>query len=580
MSWRTLFFVLAISVLAFVGCGGDGTAGARADGGAAPEPVALQSEDEHEIVFKVTVGDVALRHVEIHGRTFVEATIENWDAWGDNGQPSLPALRRAVVLPVGANVNVTVDAKMIDRLPVDGLIAPAQPPIVKLPGAAERTPFAMDESLYHADAFAIGRLAEIVDEGLVRNHRLGLLEITPVDYNPVKHELRVARELTVTVHVRDADPERDAALTARLANPIFDKLVARTVSNHGTAAHWSMFTAPAAGADYLIVYADALAGTALNDFVTLKTNDGWNVHTINVGAIGATTGAIRDYLESQYESLANLTFVLLIGNTDAIPNFVGSQTDSPPTDLYYSTYTAGTYMPDVLIGRFPVGDTVALGNMVMKIAAYESAAAGAAWKKSGAFLASNDNYTVSEGTHNFAIDSYLTPNGYNATKLYVHTYNATPAEVTTAVNAGQNFVWYSGHGDITYWADGPVYYQSDVQALTNTNYPFVASFACLTGDYTASECFAATWVRGANGASAMLASSVYSYWNEDDWFERGMSTAMFAMVDGDANQIWAGSAMDAGKYAVWIKSNHAGNAHRYFEQYNLFGDPSMMLWTD
>ena len=112
-------------------------------------------------------------------------------------------------------------------------------------------------------------------------------------------------------------------------------------------------------------------------------------------------------------------------------------------------------------------------------------------------------------------------------KLYTHTYNATTQQLIDALNANQVFAIYSGHGSETSWADGPPLNQSQVSALTNTWYPYVYSFACLTGAFQSSECFAETWIRTAHGGSVFWGSSVTSYWTEDDILEKRLFRAMF-----------------------------------------------------
>ena len=48
-------------------------------------------------------------------------------------------------------------------------------------------------------------------------------------------------------------------------------------------------------------------------------------------------------------------------------------------------------------------------------------------------------------------------------------------------------------------------------------YPFVASHACLSGDFGQQEVFGETWVLQQNkGALVYWGSSTYSYWDEDD----------------------------------------------------------------
>jgi hypothetical protein len=576
MNWRILFALAAAALLALSGCG-DGESRGSSAGADPADSVALVGETDADITIAVSFGDLGLRPIQTKGGEFLEAAIDDFDYWGEIGAPALPAVRRAIALPIGAEATVEAEPGMVDRVRVDGLIAPNQPPVEKLPGAFERAPFAFDQDVYATDAFVVGRWAEIVEEGLVRNHRVALLEITPVDYNPVKGEMLIARDLRITIHLDGADFAQAAAMAERWGSPIFDQLIRDNTLNKG--GKWALFSAPPAGAGYLIIYADALAGTALNSLVTLKTNDGWTVTTKKISEIGATATALASYIKSRYNASPTLTFVLLVGDTDTIPYKSGTGANNPATDLYFSTMNIGDYFPDLLLGRLPARTTAQLQNMVTKISGYETATG--TWRKAAAFMASNDNYTISEGTHNWVISTYLNGAGYASQKLYSHTYNATTAQVTAAFNAGLNYGIYSGHGDVTYWADGPVFYQSNVNALTNTKYPFVCSFACLTGQYTSAECFAETWLRATGGASTMIASSVTSYWNEDDWFERGMFTAMYNFPDASKpEQVWAASAMFSGKYSVWVKSNHGGSSRRYFEQYNLFGDPSIVLHTN
>ncbi len=67
-------------------------------------------------------------------------------------------------------------------------------------------------------------------------------------------------------------------------------------------------------------------------------------------------------------------------------------------------------------------------------------------------------------------------------------------------------------------------HQSDVNGLTNDGmYPFVCSHACLTNQFTESECFGETWLRAPNkGGLAFWGASTYSYWDEDDILEKSM----------------------------------------------------------
>ena len=189
-------------------------------------------------------------------------------------------------------------------------------------------------------------------------------------------------------------------------------------------------------------------------------------------------------------------------------------------------------------------------------------------------MASSDNHTVSEGTHNAVISQYMAPNGYACDKLYCYTYSASSAQVMDALNDGRSLAVYSGHGSDSEWADGPVFYASDIASLTNLNrYPFACSFACLTGHYSVDECFAESWQRAdGKGGVAILASSVYSYWTEDDILEKSLFSALYG-----EHAPSVGTAIWRAKQIFLQQYGGTATTIRYFEQYNLFGDPTLPL---
>ena len=575
MNSKYWFLIAFFALFALAGCGGSEEGQSPL---ASTDGVRLVSEQIDRLTFEVQTGDLTIDLVDTKGGDYIELALPGYDRYGAVGTPALPAVRKLITLPLNATVTITATPSRIETIQLDEPVAPNQAPVEKRPGAFLAAPFDLDPSAYRVDDFILGGHARIVEEAMMRNHRIAMIEITPVDYNPVGGVLTFARELSIRIDLEGADIEATQALALRHQNDSFDAVVSRITANAGD--KWGLFDAPKPGADFLILYANDFHGSAVLEYLgDLKTDNGWTVHLANVANIGSTTTAIRQYILDQYDALPNLTFVLLIGDTDTIPNAIGQGSGSPATDLYYSCITED-YIPDLLIGRFPVRTVAHLYNMVAKTEAYQQDAG--AWRKTGAFMASTDRYWVSEGTHNVVTNYLLDPAGFASEKLYSYTFSATTKQVTDAFNGGVNFGIYSGHGDVTEWADGPVFKASHVRNLTNENFPFVCSFSCLTGKYQVDECFAETWVRYAHGASVALASSVTSYWDQDDWYEKGMFLAMFNFpFEGYPDQVWAATASLFGKAYVWLRSNRGGgDSQRYFEMYNLFGDPSLVFHTD
>ncbi|MCZ7586746.1 MAG: C25 family cysteine peptidase [Deltaproteobacteria bacterium] len=241
-----------------------------------------------------------------------------------------------------------------------------------------------------------------------------------------------------------------------------------------------------------------------------------------------------------------------------MPAFVGQDFVHPATDLYYQLADDADLFPDLEVGRFPARGVEELTNMIDKTLASEWATTTPSWAANAAFLASTDNWDISEGTHDYVIEHFTGPAGYNNLRFYSDK-GASTEEVLDAVQNGLTLLTYSGHGATTYWADGPKVTQTQVAELTNELFPVVFSYACVTGTYDLDESFAETWVRSAYGATAFWGASENSYWDEDDILEKAVYEGLF---DGDAKSLplsWMAAMTDFGKLAVW---SHYGGEDR------------------
>jgi hypothetical protein len=268
--------------------------------------------------------------------------------------------------------------------------------------------------------------------------------------------------------------------------------------------------------------------------------------------------------------------VLLVGDTPQIPTYVGTMGPSA-VDLYYVTMNPDDYFPDIFIGRFPASEESHVTAMVDKTMYFEEGTFNATeWIQKAACMAGIDNNHITEGTHNYIIDTFLEPNNYTCDKLYMVTYGATTQNVTDALNEGRSLAIFSGHGSTTSWGDGPPFSQSNVRALTNQDmYPFVCSHACSTNTFDYPECFGETWLREERKAGlAFWGASASTLWNEDDILEKGMFKAWW-----DDGLEWIGGMTDRGLYYLYENYSGGGYTKYYFEAYNVMGDPSVNVWS-
>lgn len=505
---------------------------------------------------------------------------------GTIGRPDLPVLRRDVEIPFGALVTVElVAARYRDfRLTDLGLFPPypLQPPQPKIDTAG--TPaLTMDTAFYQGAQPYPGTPLALGEDYIVRGHRVQPVEVWPVAYNPAAGTMRLYSELRFRLRLAGSDLATTRQQAERYASPAFESMLSRWILNYNQGRPAADFSP----VGYLIITADAYEA-ALAPFVALKENHGFDVTVATCSSIGGCTApaTIQGYISYAYHNWAlPPSYVLLVGDTNTIATWTGPEIGTS-TDLYYGCMDgSGDWHPDLGRGRFPVRSSAQTTLMVNKYLAYADLMGTEPWLKKASFPATCDNYLVAEGTHNYVIDTYTAPGGWSGNfpapgqpggdKLYCVTYNATHADLVNAFNDGRWAIIYSGHGSYNGWEMN--FTPTDVQNLTNYgSFPFVASHACLSGDFGQVEVFGETWVLQENkGALVYWGSSTYSYWDEDDVLERAMFDSLFAPGTPHAD---VATMTDYGLSAV--ESTYPYSARYYRETYNVLGDPAVKIFLE
>jgi hypothetical protein len=504
------------------------------------------------------------------------------------GLPDLPVLRRSVEIPFGASVTIELEPvepveSSLARLGLLEPLLPLQPPRSKCAGGeAQLTarPAASDRQGFYPENPVV-----IAEEYVVRGHRVAVLEVWPVALNPATGALRLYPEIAFTLRLTHADQALTRAQAERYASPGFESRLAAQLMhfNQGLGAR-RLLSEPLG---YLIITADPYAAT-LAPFVSLKQSRGFTVTLVTCSEIGgcASTGNVKSYIQNAYDHWPlPPSYLLLVGDTDSIATFTGPVIGTS-TDLYYATMDgAADWHPDLGRGRFPVRNTDQLGYIVDRYLAYAGLTGQEAWLKKAAFPATCDNFPVAEGTHDYVIETYTLPAGFSGLfphdpqpggdRLYCVTYGADHADLVNSFNDGRLAIVYSGHGSYSGWEMN--FTPNDVRNLeSNGAYPFVASHACLTGDFGQFEVFGETWVlQEARGALVYWGSSTYSYWDEDDILERAMFDELFVDVAPHAN---VAAMTDAG--LAQMELHYPGSARYYWETYNVLGDPAVRVFME
>jgi len=502
-----------------------------------------------------------MNEVKVNGESFFRVNSGEYGITNEVGNPMLPQVSFFLLISKSeTNPTFSVASQNSDLKNLQWKVYPTQAPWEKNKPLEER-PFTINREYYNTNGSIDNPFVKISEPFIVGGAKGVMITVYPFAYNPSQNILKVTNSARININLK-SEPALNF-LPGMANNELFNSMFVNytPAKNLGTN-------------NYLIITAPAYQ-SSLSTFVTHKTSMGYNVYVAPTTETGTTNTAILAYIQARYNNTSTKPeFVLLVGDIADIPHWVGIGSDNPPTDLNYSLLEGSDAFADVAIGRFPVQNATQLTNMITKSIYMENMINGA--PKKAIFMASTDNYAITEATHNFCIDSFFTPgNGYAIRKLYTHTYSATTTQLIQALDSSKLWAIYSGHGGYTSWADGPPLSITQVYALTNNYmYPFVYSFACQTGNFAySSEAFCESWLRSSKAGVIFWGSSVNSYWDEDDILQRRLFRAVFT-----EELIKNTHAFNRAK---WYLVQHYGSVtttmRRYLEMYNSMGDPSIYL---
>jgi hypothetical protein len=542
-------------------------------------------------------------NVETDRGAFSELYIPGAYAVGTLGTPKLPAFKKLIEIPFGAEVSVKVKSFSVTdyQLADYGLTSPIMPvqPSLRKDQEAKDVPFEFDEKLYQKDHFISPELASVEVLGVLRGYRLARVTVAPVSYNPVKGIIRVYNDVEVEVTFDNVDQALTEYVKTSTYSPYFDVVhqsLINTLGGGGYPAHPDLTKYPV---KYLIV-APRMFENDLQTFIEWKTMKGFEVIVAYTDEIGTTYSAIQTWIHAQYNAGTPTdpapSFVLLVGDTPQIPATMGSSS-SKMTDLYYASVD-GDYFPEMYYGRFSATNSAQLLTQIAKTLYYEkyeftdpgylndiTLIAGA----DGTWNPRVGQPTIHYGTQNYfnAAHGFATVNAY-LTSPYTGCYS--PEKIAVSM------INYTAHCSETSWGD-PNLSQSAVNAFVNNGkYPVAIGNCCLAADFGYGECMGETWQRGVNkGSVAYIGSSPSSYWFEDFYWAVGAfpiqgnnngyvptyEETTWGSYDAPFNgdYVTTGGTVLVGNLAVTEVHIQGYPSHSsptyYWQAYNVLGDPSL-----
>lgn len=537
------------------------------------------SSSRDAIEFNLRVPGVHASEVKTKEGFYTQLDFEGKAYKGEEGTPRIPVLRRIFQVPYSARIELEISTSepIIQDLKREGFneaIIPVQPPIPKLPGATEAAPFVIDNGMYSRDEFLGGATVRIQDDDYLRGTRLLVVEIVPLKYNPQTNEIEYVSEISLRLNLVDADYQLTQEKSERYGNAAYDQVLRQITVN--PEAYRNFTFPPGAPISYLIICSSSFT-SSLSSFISWKQRCGYEV-VVESAPSGATTTTIKNIILNAYQTWSNPPdYVLLAGDTDTIPAFVGESSGSADDNQYTELEGTGYWTPDVMIGRFPVRSTTDIQNYLTKLMQFEQMTMpSTSYFKDSVWLASTDHASMLEATHEWCYDNHVEPLD-PTNNVYYDVYErlgGDTADFASNVNAGRGIVCYSGHGYGNGTGTASVsFVHSDVQALTNVNkYGNVMVFACGTNLHDQTISFGERWLLEANkGSISYWGTSESSYWTEDDNQER----EIYRCQHEDLIHTLSAMYMTG---LIYVYTTGGSSAY-YFDIYNLMGDPSTDFLT-
>ena len=577
--------------------------------------IQLQAEStsiqRHESTLETTVFQTSLSGIEVQllnreQGSFITLVIPGYHRSFKVGEPQLPCMNKLLDIGSAADIRFEIIDSEYEIVDLDALglahpLLPVQPSVSKGTDPAT-VEFIQDQSIYSQDHFYGSELVTIEEKGILREQHLVLLSINPVSYNPVANQLKIYHTIRFRLVFDDVDWEVDRLTRSRVRSPAFAPLSNIIEPVHpGLEPEVDLVTAPIK----MVIVAPQIFEADLQPFVNWKTSQGFVMIEgyLGVDGLGTTSTAIQTWLYDLYSAGTvddpAPSYVMIVGDVAQVPTFTGT-TGSHPTDLFYVDMT-GDELPEMYLARMSVTSNTQLQAVLDKTLMYERyemtdptylAEVVLIAGVDGTFGATHGNGQINYGTnHYFNLEHGIISHTY----LYPESGSSAGA-IYADLNAGVSFANYTAHGGPTSWVD-PALSVGQVNAMTNSEkYCLAVANACLTAKYTTGTCIGEAFLRVADGgAIGYIGGSNNTYWDEDYYWAVGFGP----VIPGGATYEQTGLGAYDGLFHdhnepgdEWYVSNAAmvycgnlavtesgsGFDNYYWEIYQLFGDPSLMVY--
>ncbi|HHE38928.1 MAG TPA: hypothetical protein ENL20_10205, partial [Candidatus Cloacimonetes bacterium] len=564
---------------------------------------------------------------------FDEIVYENCRNFGEEGDPSLPYLAATILLPQNQELE---EVRIIssDYYPVqDGItIKPAERQFPISSGKHLDYKVIPNEEIYNSTESLPAKIVNSTNTNFLCGHSIASFTVCPVSYVPLENQVEFLK--SVTLEIKTVVTGKALASGRFLQNSAkIEKRIENLVENPEMLNQYSYSPQIRDNEEDILLITNNALLPSFSDYIDFKEETGFIMATATTEYINTNyTGSdLQEKIRNciiDHNTNNGISYVILGGDSDTnnssdiiVPHRGLSALDDPtiPSDMYYAgldgnwnTDGDGTWgeqnewdlYAEVNIGRICVDSATEIINFTHKLEMYQDSPVVTDIEKAlmlGEELNSSPqtnggtykNEIVNGGSYNGYTTSGIAGN-FTVSTLYQMDTNWDKYDVFSQFNStGVNLLNHLGHSSPDFNMN---MYNSDLTTSNFTNngvsrgYVIGYSQGCYNGSfdnwhyngyYMSEDCFAENITTLETAEVASIANSRYGWYqpggtnSSSQYYDRQFYDAIFGQDIfgiGDANRYSKEldvSLIQTDEYMRWTAY-----------ELNLFGDPSMDIWTD
>ena len=545
------------------------------------------SQIDEEIDLTYVISEFQEIPVEIENQEYKIIRINDEPNILNQGSPDIPSICRSIVISDTEQMKINIVSTSYEEYS-NVLIAPSKGNLLRSVNPDE-VPYEFGD-VYTQNAWYPDEIVNLREPYILRDYRAQVVEIFPIQYNPVTKVMRFYTDISIEVKPDGAD-NINCIYREELPTKVdfdFKTIYNRHFINFGLSSRYD----PVAEQGNLLIisYDDFI--DEMQPFVDWKLMKGIPTEIVKVSEIG-NANAIKTYIQNYYYD-QGLTFVLLVGDAAQVPTLSAGGYGSDPS----YTYVAGSdHYPDLFVGRFSAQNSNQVITQVERSVEYEKFPQTTAdWYNKATGVASSQGAGIgdegeADWEHMRNLRTLLMDYTYTEIdELYDGSQggedapgNPTPTMVADACNDGRSFINYCGHGSPYSWGSSG-FSTSDINSLVNDNMlPYVTCVACNNGQFDDyDECFCEAWLRATNNGEPTggIASTGST---------KGMSWAPPMDAQDEFTDLIVETYPDNIKHTIGgihyngvmhMNDDYGSSGIGETDTWHVFGDPSLWLRTD